>query len=214
MLKEKSCSPGSDLDGSLVQLSDCVVSSPEVAGINRQTLTLVQSLILPILYCTLVGADHLRYGAEELRLKSIIVVMDLLDVLELQSCVWEGTTLCLGFTAECILYFYCYILLLLLPTVSLAEISRSSSGEIIKGERWKMLIYMAMSLVFVNISLSSIRIFLIIKFKSLKPSRIFLGKNLIFFCVQTLKLCKAVKEYYDNYEERVHPGYTDIRESN
>ena len=36
--------------------------------------------------------------------------MDLLDVLELQSCVWEGTTLCLGFTAECILYFYCYIL--------------------------------------------------------------------------------------------------------
>ena len=44
------------------------------------------------------------------RLKSIIVVMDLLDVLELQSCVWEGTTLCLGFTAECILYFYCYIL--------------------------------------------------------------------------------------------------------
>lgn len=214
MLKEKSCSPGSDLDGSLVQLSDCVVSSPEVAGINRQTLTLVQSLILPILYCTLVGADHLRYGAEELRLKSIIVVMDLLDVLELQSCVWEGTTLCLGFTAECILYFYCYILLLLLPTVSLAEISRSSSGEIIKGERWKMLIYMAMSLVFVNISLSSIRIFLIIKFKSLKPSRIFLGKNLIFFCVQTLKLCKTVKEYYDNYEERVHPGYTDIRESN
>ena len=50
-----------------MQLSDCVVSSPEVAGINRQTLTLVQSLILPILYCTLVGADHLRYGAEELR---------------------------------------------------------------------------------------------------------------------------------------------------
>lgn len=141
----ESCSPGSNSDGSLVQLSDCVVSSPEVAGINRQTLTLVQSLILPILYCTLVGADHLRYGAEELRnafsifshltmklkfsiqndskwvfiwswlkmrkrLKSIIVVMDLLDVLELQSCVWEGTTLCLGFTAECILYFYCYIL--------------------------------------------------------------------------------------------------------
>ena len=63
----ESCSPGSNSDGSLVQLSDCVVSSPEVAGINRQTLTLVQSLILPILYCTLVGADHLRYGAEELR---------------------------------------------------------------------------------------------------------------------------------------------------
>ena len=60
-------------------------------------------------------------------------------------------------------------------------------------KRWKMIIYMAMSLVLVNISLSSIRIFLIIKFKALKPSRIFLGKNLIFFFVQTLKLCKAVK---------------------
>ena len=57
-----------------------------------------------------------------------------------------------------------------------------------------MIIYMGMSLVFVNISLSAIRIFLIIKFKALKPSRIFLGKNLIFFCVQTLKLCKAGKE--------------------
>ena len=84
--------------------------------------------------------------------------------------------------------------LLLLPTVSLAEISRSSNGDLNKGERWKMIIYMGMSLVFVNISLSAIRIFLIIKFKALKPSRIFLGKNLIFFCVQTLKLCKAVKE--------------------
>ena len=88
--------------------------------------------------------------------------------------------------------------LLLLPTVSLAEISRSSSGDLNKGERWKMIIYMAMSLVLVNISLSAIRIFLIIKFKALKPSRIFLGKNLIFFCVQTLKLCKAVKERWES----------------
>lgn len=109
--------------------------------------------------------------------------------------------------------------LLLLPTVSLAEISRSN-GDPIKGERkwafnslififerinfkthykrWKMIIYMAMSLVLVNISLSSIRIFLIIKFKALKPSRIFLGKNLIFFFVQTLKLCKAVKVSFNS----------------
>ena len=70
-------------------------------------LTTVQSLLLPILYCTLVGADHLSEGVEELRTKSLIVVIDMLDVLELQSCVWEGTTLCLGFTSECALYFYC-----------------------------------------------------------------------------------------------------------
>ena len=42
------------------------------------------------------GADHLSEGVEELRTKSLIVVLDVLDVLELQSCVWEGTTLCLG----------------------------------------------------------------------------------------------------------------------
>ena len=54
----------------------------EMKSVNRQSLTLVQSLILPILYCTLVGADHLKQGTEELRLKSTIVVMDLLDVLE------------------------------------------------------------------------------------------------------------------------------------
>ena len=44
-----------------------------------------------------------------------------------QSCVLEGTTLCLGYLFECILYFYCYILLLILPTLSLAEISRNGS---------------------------------------------------------------------------------------
>jgi hypothetical protein len=139
-------------------------------------------------------------------MKSLIVVLDMLDVLELQSCVWEGTTLCLGFTSECALYFYCYILLLLLPTVSLAEISRSSSiepPEDRKGERWKMILYMAMSLVFVNISIAGVRIFLICKFRSIKPSRIFLGKNLIYFCVQSLKLSRWSLQYYRNsYEER------------
>jgi len=57
---------------------------------QQNTLVIVQSLLLPILYCTLVGADHLSDGVEELRIKSLIVVIDLLDVLELQSCVWEG----------------------------------------------------------------------------------------------------------------------------
>ena len=70
-------------------------------------------------------------------------------------------------------------------------------------KRWKMIIYMAMSLLLVNISLPAIRIYLIVKFKAIKPSRVFLGKNLIFFFVQTLKLCKAVKEYFDDYEERL-----------
>ena len=69
-------------------------------------------------------------------------------------------------------------------------------------KRWKMIIYMAMSLLLVNISLPAIRIYLIVKFKAIKPSRVFLGKNLIFFFVQTLKLCKAVKEYFDDYEDR------------
>ena len=64
----------------------------------------VQSLLLPILYCTLVGADHLSEGVEELRTKSLIVVLDVLDVLELQSCVWEGTTLCLGLKLLFIIY--------------------------------------------------------------------------------------------------------------
>ena len=64
-----------------------------------------------------------------------------------------------------------------------------------------------MSLILVNISLSSIRIFLILKFNSLKPSRIFLGKNLIFFCIETLKLSKAVKDYYNNYEARYYSVY-------
>ena len=59
-------------DGSLVSLADCGSKNPEINGLNRQTLTLVQSLILPVLYCTLVGADHLQNGVEELRFISII----------------------------------------------------------------------------------------------------------------------------------------------
>ena len=59
-------------DGSLVSLADCGSKNPEINGLNRQTLTLVQSLILPVLYCPLVGADHLQNGVEELRFISII----------------------------------------------------------------------------------------------------------------------------------------------
>lgn len=197
--------PGGDaaFDSSVISLDDCLTENTQLLKIDRQMLTTVQSLLLPILYCTLVGADHLSEGVEELRMKSLIVVLDLLDVLELQSCVWEGTTLCLGFKSECVLYFYCYILLLLLPTVSLAEISRSSSNsDPQKSERWKMVLYMTMSLVFVNISIASVRIYLITKFRSIKPSRIFLGKNLIYFCVQVLKLSRWILDYYRNCEER------------
>ncbi|CAG5094961.1 Oidioi.mRNA.OKI2018_I69.XSR.g13964.t1.cds [Oikopleura dioica] len=138
---------------------------------------------------TLVGADHIAEGAEELRSKSLFVVMDIIDVLEIQSCVLEGTTLCLGYLFECILYFYCYILLLILPTLSLAEISRSS-GERGYPERWRMLMYLAVSLFSVNIVLPIIRIYLIVKFQSLKPSRIFLGKNFIYFAYELLKLIR------------------------
>ena len=35
---------------------------------------------------TLVGADHIAEGAEELRSKSLFVVMDIIDVLEIQAC--------------------------------------------------------------------------------------------------------------------------------
>ena len=100
----------------------------------------------------------------------------------------------------------CYILLLLLPTVSLAEISRSSSisenSSSNKNERWRMVLYMTMSLLLVNISIASVRLYLIAKFKSIKPSRIFLGKNLIYFCVEVLKLSRWFLEYYRRYEER------------
>ena len=34
---------------------------------------------------TLVGADHIAEGAEELRSKSLFVVMDIIDVLEIQA---------------------------------------------------------------------------------------------------------------------------------
>ncbi|CBY24638.1 unnamed protein product [Oikopleura dioica] len=158
-------------------------------------ITLVQALVLPVLYCaslsqssTLVGADHISEGAEELRSKSLFVVMDIIDVLEIQSCVLEGTTLCLGYLFECILYFYCYILLLILPTLSLAEISRS--GERGYPERWRMLMYLVVSLFSVNIVLPIVRIYLIVKFQSLKPSRIFLGKNFIYFAYEFLKLIR------------------------
>ncbi|CBY16385.1 unnamed protein product [Oikopleura dioica] len=114
--------------------------------------------------------------------------MDIIDVLEIQSCVLEGTTLCLGYLFECILYFYCYILLLILPTLSLAEISRS--GERGYPERWRMLMYLVVSLFSVNIVLPIVRIYLIVKFQSLKPSRIFLGKNFIYFAYEFLKLIR------------------------
>ncbi|KAL1262408.1 hypothetical protein QQF64_007673 [Cirrhinus molitorella] len=60
---------------------------------------------------------------EDMRGRLFWVALDLLDLLDMQANLWEPQRTGLPIWAEGLMFFYCYILLLILPCVSLSEIS-------------------------------------------------------------------------------------------
>lgn len=81
------------------------------------------------------------------------VVLDLLDVLDIQANLWEPQQTRLPTWSEGIMFFYCYILLLISPCVSLSEISLQIEHMSPK----KMMLYPVLSLVAINIVTTFIR---------------------------------------------------------
>uniref|UniRef100_A0A8C8SW61 Transmembrane protein 121 n=1 Tax=Pelusios castaneus TaxID=367368 RepID=A0A8C8SW61_9SAUR len=163
----------------------------------RKALTLLLSICIPALYVLLVATEHMDYvrtfkKKEDLRNRLFWVIVDMLDVLDIQANLWEPQKKGLPFWAEGLMFFYCYILLLTLPCVSLCEISMQ--GVSIMPHR--MMLYPMLSLLTINIATIFIRGSNMIFFRDARVSGIFMGKNVLAIA---LKLCMFVQ-----YRKQLH----------
>lgn len=146
----------------------------------RKTLTLLLSICIPSLYVILVATDHMEYvqafrKKEDLRNRLFWVVIDLLDILEIQANLWELQKKGLPLWVEGLMFFYCYSLLLILPCISLSEISMQ--GEHITPH--KMMLYPVLSLVTINIVTLFIRGGNMLLYQDQRVSSVFMGKNIL-----------------------------------
>ncbi|XP_045067583.1 transmembrane protein 121-like [Coregonus clupeaformis] len=162
-----------------------------VDGVARKVLTLLLSICVPVVYITLVAIDHMEYvrphkKKEEIRSRLFWVVVDLLDVLDVQANLWEPQRKGLPLWVEGLMFFYCYILLLVLPCVSLSEISMQGVNIV----PHKMMLYPILSLVTVNIITLFIRGGNMVFYKDSRVSGILMGKNVIAI---VLKTCSFVQ---------------------
>ncbi|XP_072559786.1 transmembrane protein 264 [Paramormyrops kingsleyae] len=170
--------------------------------IARKALTLLLSVSVPVLYIILVGIDHMEYvrafkKKEEIRNRLFWVVVDLLDILDIQANLWEPQKKGLPLWTEGLMFFYCYILLLILPCVSLSEISMQGINIV----PHKMMLYPILSLVTINIITLLIRGGNLIFYKDMRVSGILMGKNLIAI---VLKTCSFVQ--YKSHMQNVPPA--------
>lgn len=155
-------------------------------AISRKALTLLLSICIPVLFVVLVAIDHMEYvrvfkKREEIRNRLFWVVVDLLDILDIQANLWEPQKKGLPLWAEGLMFFYCYILLLVLPCVSLSEISMQGINIV----PHKMLLYPILSLVTINIITVLIRGGNMLLYRDARVSGILIGKNILAIILKT-----------------------------
>ncbi|XP_063096863.1 transmembrane protein 121 isoform X1 [Cavia porcellus] len=146
----------------------------------RKALTLLLSVCVPGLFLLLVALDRMEYvrtfrKREDLRGRLFWVALDLLDLLDMQATLWEPPRTGLPLWAEGLTFFYCYMLLLVLPCVALSEVSMQ--GEHIAPQ--KMMLYPVLSLATVNVVAVLARAANMALFRDSRVSAIFVGKNVV-----------------------------------
>ncbi|KAM4600146.1 transmembrane protein 121 [Fundulus diaphanus] len=155
-------------------------------ALARKALTLLLSICIPVLFVVLVAIDHMEYvrafkKREEIRNRLFWVVVDLLDILDIQANLWEPQKKGLPLWAEGLMFFYCYILLLVLPCVSLSEISMQGINIV----PHKMLLYPILSLVTINVITLFIRGGNMFLYRDARVSGILIGKNILAIILKT-----------------------------
>lgn len=162
------------------------VDRKSLDALARKALTLLLSICIPVLFVVLVAIDHMEYvrafkKREEIRNRLFWVVVDLLDILDIQANLWEPQKKGLPLWAEGLMFFYCYILLLVLPCVSLSEISMQGINIV----PHKMLLYPILSLVTINIITVFIRGGNMLLYRDARVSGILIGKNILAIILKT-----------------------------
>ncbi|KAA0701524.1 Transmembrane protein 121 [Triplophysa tibetana] len=159
---------------------NCKADRKSLETVARKALTLLLSVCVPGLYLVLVALDSMEYvrtfrRKEDMRGRLFWVALDLLDLLDMQANLWEPQRTGLPIWAEGLMFFYCYILLLILPCVSLSEIS--VQGDHVSPQ--KMMLYPLLSLVTINVVTVLIRGVNMVLFQDSRVSTIFIGKNVV-----------------------------------
>lgn len=165
------------------------------AGVSRRALTLLLSVCMPTVFITLAALDHLDYlrsykKREELRSRLFWVVLDLLDVVDIQANLWELQREGLPVWVEGLMFFYCYILLLVLPCVSLGEISMQGVNIV----PHKMMLYPILSLATINFITLLIRGGNLLIYSDIRMSGIMMGKNVIAIVMKSCSLVEYRKQ--------------------
>ncbi|XP_074487397.1 transmembrane protein 121-like [Sebastes fasciatus] len=174
--------------------ADVEVTDGGGGGVSRGALTLLLSVCMPIVFVTLAAIDHLEYlrpykKREEIRSRLFWVVVDLLDVVDVQANLWELQRDGLPLWVEGLMFFYCYILLLVLPCVSLSEISMQGVNIV----PHKMMLYPILSLAAINVITLLIRGGNMLMFGDVRVSAIMMGKNVIAIVVKSCSLVQYRK---------------------
>ncbi|XP_041838850.1 transmembrane protein 121-like [Melanotaenia boesemani] len=164
------------------------------SGVSRRGLTLLLSVCMPIVFLTLAAVDHLEYlrhrkKREAIRSRLVWVVLDLLDVVDVQANLWELQGKGLPLWVEGLMFFYCYILLLVLPCVSLSELSMQGVNIV----PHKMMLYPILSLTTINITTLLIRGVNLLIYSDARVSGVMMGKNVIAVVVKSCSLVQYGK---------------------
>ncbi|XP_030628723.1 transmembrane protein 264 [Chanos chanos] len=178
------------------------VAGDSVDTLTCKALTVLLSVCVPLLYVTLAAIDHMEYvrplkKKEEIRSRLFWVVVDLLDILDVQANLWEPQRIGLPMWVEGVTFFYCYILLLVLPCVSLSEISMQGVNIV----PHKMLLYPILSLVTINVVTFFIRGGNMLLYRDTRVSGILMAKNILAI---VLKICSFV-QYRRHLQETSAP---------
>ncbi|KFV09939.1 Transmembrane protein 121, partial [Pterocles gutturalis] len=154
--------------------------------IARKALTLLLSICIPALYVLLVATEHMEY----------VRTFKKKEDLRNRPTLWGPQKRGLPLWAEGIMFFYCYILLLVLPCVSLCEISMQGIGIM----PHRMMLYPMLSMLTVNITTIFIRGSNMVFFRDARVSSIFMGKNMLAI---GLKVCMFVQ--YQRHRQHAPP---------
>ncbi|XP_046900228.1 transmembrane protein 121-like [Hypomesus transpacificus] len=168
------------------------------AGVMRKALTLLLSICIPVVFITLAATDHMEYvrphkKKEEIRSRLFWVVVDLLDILDMQANLWEPQRKGLPLWVEGLMFFYCYILLLVLPCVSLSEISMQGVNIV----PHKMMLYPILSLVTINVITIFIRGGNMFFYRDTRVSGILIGKNVIAIILKTCSFVQYRRQMHE-----------------
>ncbi|XP_041789450.1 transmembrane protein 121-like [Chelmon rostratus] len=176
------------------KLQDVNEDAETDTSVSRRALTLLLSVCMPTVFLTLAAIDHLEYlrpykKREEIRSRLFWVVVDLLDVVDIQASLWELQREALPLWVEGLMFFYCYILLLVLPCVSLSEISMQGVNIV----PHKMMLYPILSLASINVITLLIRGGNLLLYGDIRVSGIMMGKNVVAVVVKSCSLVQYRK---------------------